>query len=69
MAPNGTPHPIIARVNNAVNRALGEPAFRKRVMDMGLTVMGGSPEEVTTYIDSEARRWSELVRSAGIKID
>ena len=69
MAPNGTPHPIIAKINNAVNRALGEPAFRKRVMDMGLTIMGGTPEEVTTYIESEARRWSELVRSAGIKID
>jgi tripartite-type tricarboxylate transporter receptor subunit TctC len=69
MAPAGTPRIIVLKLNKEINAILTEPAFRKRVMDMGLTIMGGTPEDVTTYIASESRKWSELVRSAGVKID
>lgn len=69
MAPVGTPKSIIAKLNQQINTTLTEPAFRKRVMDMGLTIMGGTPEEVSSYIVSESKKWSELVHSAGVKID
>ena len=69
MAPAGTPKAIIAKLNRQINTSLAEPAFRKRVADMGLTLMGGTPEDVTTYIASESKKWSELVASAGVKVD
>lgn len=69
MAPAGTPKPIIAKLNQQINAILAEPAFRKRVMDMGVTLMGGTPEDVTSYIVSEKKKWSEVVQTAGIKVD
>jgi len=69
MAPAGTPKAIINALNKQINTTLAEPVFRKRVMDMGLTVMGGTPADVTSYIASESTKWSELVKSAGVKID
>ena len=69
LAPAGTPKTVIAVLNKQINATLAEPVFRKRVMDMGLTVMGGTPADVTTYIASESKRWSEVVRSAGVKVD
>lgn len=69
MAPAGTPKSIVAKLNQQINTALAEPAFRKRVMDMGLTVMGGTPEDVTGYIATESKKWAELVKSAGVKVD
>ncbi|MDB5810618.1 MAG: hypothetical protein JWN94_2740 [Betaproteobacteria bacterium] len=69
MAPAGTPAHIVNRLNKQINAILTEPVFLKRVTDMGLTTMGGSPADVTAYIASESRKWSELVRSAGVKID
>jgi tripartite-type tricarboxylate transporter receptor subunit TctC len=69
MAPAGTPKPVVAKVNQEVNRLLADPAFRKRVTEMGLTVMGGTPEDVTVFIGTEAKRWSEVVKAAGIKVD
>lgn len=69
MAPAGTPKSIITKLNQQINTTIAEPVFRKRVMDMGLTIMGGTPEDVKTYIASEAKKWSELVQSAGVKID
>ncbi|HSQ03695.1 MAG TPA: tripartite tricarboxylate transporter substrate-binding protein [Burkholderiales bacterium] len=67
--PSGTPRPIVAKLNQQINAILAEPAFRKRVIDMGVTPMGGTPEDVTSYIASESRKWSEVVRTAGIKVD
>ena len=69
LAPAGTPKTVIALLNKQINATLVDPVFRKRVMDMGLTVMGGTPADVTTYIASESKRWSEVVRSAGVKVD
>jgi len=69
LAPAGTPKTVIAVLNKQINATLAEPVFRKRVMDMGLTIMGGTPADVTTYIASESKRWSEVVRSAGVKVD
>jgi tripartite-type tricarboxylate transporter receptor subunit TctC len=69
LAPAGTPKAVINALNKQINTILVEPVFRKRVMDMGLTVMGGTPNDVTTYIASESTKWSEIVKSAGVKID
>jgi tripartite-type tricarboxylate transporter receptor subunit TctC len=69
LAPAGTPRPIVDKVNRQINTSLHDPSFRKRVQDMGVTPMGGTPEEVTSYIASESRRWSEVVKSAGVRMD
>ena len=69
MAPAGTPGAIIDALNKQINTILAEPVFRKRVADMGLTIMGGTPGDVASYIASESAKWSELVKSAGVKID
>src|SRR6185503_14876055 len=69
MAPAGTPKAVIDKLNKQINTFIGDAAFRKRVMDMGVTPMGGTPAEVTSYITVESSRWSDLVRSLGLKMD
>jgi len=69
MGPAGIPKPVIAKLNKEINAALADPVFRKRVTDMGVTIMGGTPEDVKTFIASESVKWSEVVRRAGVKID
>jgi len=69
LAPAGTAGPIVDKLNRQINASLNEPSFRKRVQDMGVTPMGGTPGEVTTYIASESARWSEVVKTAGIRMD
>ena len=69
LAPAGTPQAVIDMLNRQINASLAEPVFRKRVEDMGVTPMGGTPEDVTSYIASESARWSDVVKSAGIRMD
>ena len=69
LAPAGTPRAIVDKLNRHVNAALADPAFRKRVQDMAITPMGGTPEEVTSYIVSEQMRWGEIIKASGIRME
>ena len=69
LAPAGTARTIIDKLNRQINASLNDASFRKRVQDLGVTPMGGTPEEVTSYIASESVRWSEVVKTAGIRMD
>ena len=69
IAPAGTPARIVERLNAEANRALNEPALRQRLIALGLQPRGGTPAEFAGFIEAETRKWSEVVRSAGIKGD
>lgn len=69
LAPRRTPKAIIAKLNAEVNRALGEPDVRERFGTMGVEVLGGTPEAFATYMQSELKRWGEVVRAANIKVE
>ena len=69
MAPKGTPQPIIAKLNQDINKLLNEPAFRKRLIDIGVEPMGGTPQDFAKYLDVELKKWGEVVRVSGAKID
>lgn len=68
VAPKGTPNAVVTKLNSEINRALGDSAFRQRVIMFGATPLGGTPRDADAMIDSEARKWSEIVKLAGIKL-
>jgi tripartite-type tricarboxylate transporter receptor subunit TctC len=69
MAPKGTPQPIITKLNQDINKLLNDPAFRKRLVDIGVEPMGGTPQDFAKYLDVELKKWGEVVRVSGAKID
>ncbi len=69
VAPKGTPQAFVAKLNAEVNRALGEADLRERFATMSVEIVGGRPEAFARYIDSELKRWGEVVRAANIKIE
>lgn len=69
VAPKGTPKEITLKVNEAINTALNTPAFRSRLMAMGYTPLGGTPERFATMLDDDIKRWAEVVKFSGATID
>ncbi|MCE2947571.1 MAG: tripartite tricarboxylate transporter substrate binding protein [bacterium] len=67
--PRGTPTAVVTRLNGAINRILDEPAFRKRVTELGLTVETGPPAAITERIRREAPRWAELAKALSLRLD
>ncbi len=69
MAPKGTPPEIIARVNDAINKALQAPDMKKNLEAQGLTATGGTPQKFGERINREYARWVKVVQEGNIKAE
>jgi len=69
IAPAGTPAPIIARLNKALNDALAGDDIRKRLALEGAEPLPSTPAEYTADIDREEREWGKVVKASGAKAE
>jgi tripartite-type tricarboxylate transporter receptor subunit TctC len=67
VAPAGTPHAILAKLNAAGRKALADDDTKRRFADLGMTNGGSSPEELDAYIKSEIAKWSKVIKDANIQ--
>ncbi len=61
-APAGTPHPVIVRLNQAVNDALKQPDLIEVMKKGGIDPNGTTPEESATFVKAEVQKWARVVR-------
>lgn len=66
MAPAGTPRAVIDRLHGEVQKALGVPAVKTRLEEMGGEVRGSSPEEMKNLVASQTQKWIQVVSEAKI---
>jgi tripartite-type tricarboxylate transporter receptor subunit TctC len=69
VAPKGTPPAIVAKLNQAINKALQEPDLTQRITSMGNLVGGGSPQDFAKFTDAESARWTRLIKERNIRAD
>nr|WP_283816237.1 tripartite tricarboxylate transporter substrate-binding protein [Bradyrhizobium iriomotense] len=67
-APAKTPAPVIARLNQAVAKAVKSGAFKQLEANEGLIMVGSPPEELDRYVRQEEERWRKLVKDASIEV-
>ena len=68
-APAGTPALVVAKVNEAVNKALKSGDLAKRLAHIGAEVRGGTPEDFSKFWRSELARYEGLVKLTGATLD
>ena len=66
-APPKTPPDIVAKLNEAANKAMQAPDLLDRYKALSITPGGGTPAEVGAFIKEETQRWGDVIRTAGIK--
>jgi len=69
MAPAGTPRAIIDWLNAESRKAFEAPEARERLTKQGLQMPLGTPEEFGSFIGAESKRWGEVIRAGGIKLE
>ena len=69
LAPAGLPAAITARLNGDLNKALLNPAVVKRMNDFGMEALPGTPEQFRAMARAESKRWGEIIKAAGVKLD
>jgi tripartite-type tricarboxylate transporter receptor subunit TctC len=67
--PARTPPEKVRELNEAMNRVLTQPAFRKFMAETRQEIVGGPPDLFARKISSAYRRYGEVIRKANLAID
>jgi tripartite-type tricarboxylate transporter receptor subunit TctC len=66
-APKKTSAEIIDKLNREINAVLADPKMKKRLAELGGTVLAGTPAEFGKLIADETDKWARVIKSAKIK--
>ncbi|HEY3259749.1 MAG TPA: 4-oxalomesaconate tautomerase [Pseudonocardiaceae bacterium] len=65
-APALTPEPVVHRLNAALNEVLTDADSARQIVDHGVMVRPGSPDELHTLVTTELAKWRSVVQHAGL---
>ena len=66
--PKGTPPEAIDILNKAVNDALTDPEMKKKFVDLGGMMIGGSPADFGKFLVAETDKWAKVIHEADLKL-
>jgi tripartite-type tricarboxylate transporter receptor subunit TctC len=68
-APAGTPAPVLAKVADALAKAMQSAEFRERVASLGGELAAYGPAQSERFVREQAELWGKVVRAGAIKVD
>jgi len=69
IAPARTPHETVTFINASMSRALASSDLRERLIAIGFEPLDSKPEDFGAFLAAEVRRYAQVIRDAGIKVD
>lgn len=69
VAPASTPKDVIAKLNTALLAAMDTTAVKARLQTLGLESIPSNPAQMAKYAADERTKWSQVIKSAHIKLD
>ena len=68
-APAGTPRAVVDKLAAEVKGMLETPANAQKLTEIGAVPSPMTPEQFTAFIATERKKWSEVVKASGAKVD
>ena len=65
-APAKTPKDVIARLNKDIALALNNPEIKKKLHELNVEALPGTPEQAAALLASETKRWGDVINAAKI---
>jgi tripartite-type tricarboxylate transporter receptor subunit TctC len=69
LAPAGTPHDAVTKLNAETVRVLKLADVRERLLGMGMEIYGSTVQEFAAFEKSEIEKWAKVVKSANVRIE
>jgi tripartite-type tricarboxylate transporter receptor subunit TctC len=69
MAPAAVPRPVVDKLHAALVDAVDSPDVRERFTVLAVEPRTNSPQQFRALLESDVKRWAQVVRDAGIKIE
>jgi len=68
-APRETPKPVVAKLSADIEKIVGSPDIRDKMLQLGAEPRYLSPEQVAAYVAVESPKWGQLIRESGASAD
>jgi len=67
VAPASTPPAVVTTLNRVAIEAMRDPTVQERLASQGATLIGDTPEHFRGFIETETRRWADVIKDAGVE--
>ena len=68
-APRETPKPVVAKLSADIEKIVGSPDIRDKMLQLGAEPRYLSPEQVAAFVAVESPKWRQLIRESGASAD
>jgi len=69
VAPAGTPAAAVNRFHAELTEVLKEPEVQERFRNLGLDIIGNTPEQFAEFIKKDIVKWAKVVKDSGARAD
>ncbi len=69
MAPKGTPAPVVADINKAINEALSQNDVKEKMASFGFAISQGPAQQVADLMQGDRARYAEVLKRVKVAID
>jgi tripartite-type tricarboxylate transporter receptor subunit TctC len=67
--PVKTPRDVVAKLHDAVVKAVNTPAVREKLVEAGSDPLTMTPDEFTKFLRADIEKWGRVVKAAGVRLD
>ena len=69
MVVNAVPKATVAALNRAMNTAINDADYRAAVGEFGVTLAGGTPEQLMKFLASEREKFADIIKKRNVKVN
>ncbi|SEF49007.1 Bug family tripartite tricarboxylate transporter substrate binding protein [Bosea lathyri] len=68
-APAKTPQAVIDKIYGDTKAGIADPALRAKMDALAAEPVGNTPAELGAFLQTEMKKWGDLIREVGVKIE
>ena len=67
LGPAGMQRDVVLKIHDSFSKALHTPEITKRLSELGVEVVAGTPDELSKLMPQEIVKWGKVVKASGAK--
>ena len=69
LAPAKVPAPVLNKLSHELQAVIDSPDVHAKLIEYGIDPVGGTPAQFNTFMQSESKRWAQVVKQANIRLE